>query len=155
MALLFFGKTICPLCEQVIVQGDSTISFPAFITNEADPCFVFSDRAFHTKCVRNNDLGEIAVQRFSEWQSKIGPGKRKCTVCQLEVTQPDNYLVIEELSNDVSSPLHIFNYTHLHKTCIPKWELRDNFIEAAKNVIESKQWKGGYLSHLIHEIESL
>lgn len=152
MALLFLGKTVCQLCKQVIMEGDLTISFPAFIVNEADPCYLFSDGAFHSKCVQNNNIGKQAIQRFDEWRAKVGPGKRKCGVCQLEITDPDNYLLIEGLSGDITSPLHAFNYTHLHKSCIPKWVLRDNFVAAAKNSLDSGQWKGHHIPYLLSQL---
>ena len=152
MALLIFGKTVCPLCDRVIKSGESTHSFPAFVVNEKDPCFIFSDCAFHEECVRQHKLGAYATQRVEGWVSKVGPGKRKCVVCQNEVTNPDDYLLVEHLSDDANDPLRAFNYTHLHKSCLPKWKSRDYFVGLVNKVIASGRWQGGYLAHLLNEI---
>jgi hypothetical protein len=155
MALLLFGMSKCPLCGQVIEQGQSTWSFPAFVLNELDPCFFFSDGAFHEQCVLKHKLGAYVHQRVEEWASRVGPGKRKCAVCKAEVTDPDDYLQIEHLSDREGDPLRIFNYTHLHKSCLPIWESRQHFIELATAVLTLGSWKGCYLAQLIKEMKAV
>jgi len=154
MALLFFGKTVCPLCARIIRDGESVFSFSPFVLDESDPCFFFSDKAFHLKCVEGNQIGGEAIQRFEEWKSKTGPGKRKCSVCELEITDPDNYLLIESLSVDSANALYGFNYTHLHKSCISNWPMKKAFVLAGKSAIESGQWKGSYLPYLVKQIDA-
>jgi hypothetical protein len=154
MALLIYGKSVCSLCDRVIKQEEPTCSFPPFVVNELDPCFVFSDGAFHETCVRKHKHGADALRRVDEWASKVGPGKRKCVVCKTEVTDPDDYLLIEHLSDREGDPLRAFNYTHLHKSCLPKWDSRLRFIELANAMLASGSWKGPYLAWLIKEVEA-
>ena len=156
MALLIFGKSVCSLCGRVIKQEESTCSFPPFVVNELDPCFVFSDGAFHETCVHEDEHehGVEALRCVDEWASRVGPGKRKCVVCETEITDPDDYLFIERLLGRDSDPLRAFNYTHLHKSCLPRWESRSRFIELANAALASDSWKGPYLAHLIGEMEN-
>jgi hypothetical protein len=155
MALLIIDKSVCSLCGLVIKQGEATCSFPPFVMNELDPCFHFSDGAFHEACVRAHKHGADVLRRVDEWASRVGPGKRKCTVCKTEVTDPDDYLLIEHLSDREGDPLRTFNYTHLHKSCIPRWESRWHFLEPAWAVLVSGSWKGPYLARLIKEVEAV
>jgi hypothetical protein len=152
MALLFYGKSVCSLCGKVIDETTPVRSFPAFILNELDPCFLFSDASFHEACVNEHPYGIDVLRRFDEWHSKVGPGKRICVVCKEEIISPDNYLLIEHLSDRESDPLRVFNYTHLHKSCIPRWKSRSRFIELANAALASGFWKGYYLNKIINEL---
>ena len=154
MALLIYGKSVCTLCGKVIKQNEPTCSFPPFVMNELDPCFVFSDGAFHEDCVSKHAHGADALDRVNEWDSRVGPGKRKCVVCKTEVTDPDDYLLIEYLTDRESDPLRAFNYTHLHKSCLPGWASRSRFIELANAELAVGSWGGPYLARLVREIET-
>lgn len=153
MALLIYGKTVCSLCGRVIEQNEPTCSFPPFVVNESDPCFVFSDGAFHEACVHKHKHGADALRRIDEWASRVGPGKRKCVVCRLEVVDPDDYLLFEHLSEREGDPLRAFNYTHLHKSCLPRWEIRPRFVELASAALASGFWEGPYLARLLSELD--
>ena len=50
MALLFRGKTECPLCCKVIAKDDEVVGTTHFIADQTDPLWKFSDAAFHRKC---------------------------------------------------------------------------------------------------------
>lgn len=50
MALIIYGKTVCPICGNVIKEGQEVIAFSPFILNELDPLYFFNDAAFHTQC---------------------------------------------------------------------------------------------------------
>jgi hypothetical protein len=157
MALLLRGKSECSLCGQIIKDEDiaSVRLFPAYVLNELDPCFLFSDASFHETCVSKHPYGSYAIRRAEEWYSKVGPGKRKCVVCAEEVIDPDNYLLIEHLSDREGDPLRAFNYTHLHKSCIPKWGERLRFIELVNAAVVSGLLKSPYFDRLINEIRDI
>jgi hypothetical protein len=121
--------------------------------NEADPCFLFSDGAFHQACVRQHPQGHEALRRLQQWSLNVGPGKRRCAVCQKEVTDPGDYLLIEHLSSRPSDPLAAFNYTHLHQSCLPKWSNRLQLIELIRQEMNAGTWKGPYLSQLRQALE--
>ncbi|MBL8297957.1 MAG: hypothetical protein JNN30_06350 [Rhodanobacteraceae bacterium] len=152
MALLIYGKSVCALCGRVINQNELTCSFPPFVVNELDACFVFSDGAFHEACVRKHMHGIDALRRVDEWASRVGPGKRKCIVCEMEVADPDDYLLIDHLSDREEDPLREFNYTHLHRSYVQKWNSRSRFVDLAAAALASDSWKGPYLIRLIEEI---
>jgi hypothetical protein len=153
MALLLYGKSKCPLCGHVIKESEPAYCFPAFVVNELDPCFFFSDGVFHEVCLKQHPHGSDAIRSAEEWYSRVGPGKRKCVVCKEEVVDPNNHLLIERLSGQRADPLHAFNYTHLHKSCISKWEERLRFIDLVKATLASGAWKGAYLNVIINELE--
>ncbi len=50
MALLFRGKSRCPLCDQVIATGDEAFLSPAFMEDARHPLWRFSDAAMHASC---------------------------------------------------------------------------------------------------------
>jgi predicted nucleic acid-binding Zn ribbon protein len=142
MALLIYGKRVCSLCGKLIKQEDPSCSFPPFVVNELDPCFLFSDGAFHEACVLKHKHGVDAIRRVEEWAANVGPGKRKCVVCKTEITDPDDYLLIEHLSDREGDPMREFNYTHLHKSCLSRWEGSSRFTDLANATLASNSWKG-------------
>lgn len=154
MALLFIGSTLCTLCDKVVNEGDSYQSFPAFIMNELDPCFIFTDGAFHEACVRNHAQGADALRRVDEWKLNVGPGRRKCAVCGHQVTEPDDYLLIGKLSDCENDPLRLFNYTHLHRSCVSRWNRASAFVDLASAALGSGSWKGGWLAQLIEDVKA-
>lgn len=152
MALIIYGKSSCSLCGQTIERDDAVVSFPAFVVNELDPCFALSDGSFHEACLHKDVRAGEALRRVEEWAAHVGPGKRQCAVCGMQVVDPDNYILIEHLSERDDDPLSFFNYVHLHRTCIPKWDARVRFDALAKDRLASGAWKGSYLPHLIEQI---
>jgi predicted nucleic acid-binding Zn ribbon protein len=152
MALLIFDQSKCTLCGKPITKNEPVCSFPAFVTNELDPCLAFSDGAFHEACVLKHEDGPRAISRADEWGANTGPGKRKCAVCKKEITDHNDYLLVEHLSDDDNNGLKAFNYTHLHKSCIPNWKDRLTFIDLINAANTSNLWEGPYLGQLISAI---
>ena len=52
MALVFRGKSKCGLCDQIISESDTVISFPPFLPSD-HKFGKFSDAAFHETCFTN------------------------------------------------------------------------------------------------------
>jgi hypothetical protein len=73
MALIILGKTPCPLCEQPIKETDELVSFPAFISNQLDPLFPFSDAAFHAACFHQHPLSAEAEVCYAETVKRAEP----------------------------------------------------------------------------------
>lgn len=153
MALIYQSKTLCYLCEKIIASSDEVIAFPAFILNELEPLFLFSDTAFHKKCVLNHPLGNQVPERLEEWYAKTGPCTRKCRVCHQEIMEPDNYLLIEHLTSDSDHPLYDYNYTHLHKSCLGIFQDREKVRMLIKQLNHSGKWSGSYLQTLYDSLE--
>ena len=148
MALLVRGKTVCKLRRNVISGQDSAIAFPHFVVNENDVLFEFSDAAFHEACVLKHPHGGEAVGRADEWVSRTGPGKRTCCVCGKEIRDPDDYILIEHLTAEEDSPLHRYNYTHIHRSCVDSWIDRSRFLDLLSELEASGEWSGPYLNQI-------
>ncbi|WP_157597797.1 MULTISPECIES: hypothetical protein [unclassified Rhizobacter] len=154
MALLFVGRTLCPLCGIVIKEGEKAHVFPPFVMNSKDVCFDLSDAAVHATCLDADKRREEALRRVVERVEKVGPGKRKCVVCALEIIEPEDYLFIDYLANAVTHALGRFNYTHLHKSCAPRWGESRGFVKLASEAIASDAWGGPYLAFLLRDIKA-
>jgi len=155
MALIISGKSTCPLCGLVMQKDEEIYGFPAFVGDESDPIYPYSDAGFHTACLAADPLGMIAIEAVDEWYANTGPGKRHCTVCGVEVMNHDDYLGLDYLARSADHPLRRFNYIHLHKSCVPRWEARAEFIATAKEVIAAGEWAGNVLPRLVARLEKL
>ncbi len=65
MALVFRGKSRCPICGDVIGQEDDIVATTHFITGREDPLWRFSDAAMHKKCFLSWELRETFVAQFN------------------------------------------------------------------------------------------
>jgi hypothetical protein len=148
VALLIRGTTKCPLCELVIADGQRAVGFPAFVSNEADPLWKFSDGAFHEDCVRRDDLAIAAERRLQRIRENNQPGRRRCRVCQRSITDPEDYFPLGHLTDDAEHPLHRFNFLHLHRTCLGRWSELGLVAELASKQLESGEWKGEGMERL-------
>ena len=50
MAVVFFGNSKCPLCNEVIHEHEDIELFPPFVVNKSDPYYIFNDAGLHKKC---------------------------------------------------------------------------------------------------------
>jgi hypothetical protein len=50
MALIFLGRSTCPICSQIINADDSIVSTTAFINDVNHPFWRFNDAAMHQVC---------------------------------------------------------------------------------------------------------
>lgn len=73
MTLLIRGRTVCPLCDKVILRDDKVVGFPAFL-GQSHPMARFSDAAFHAECFAasgDKDAVETLFRRYREiWDSR-------------------------------------------------------------------------------------
>jgi hypothetical protein len=152
MALLIEGSTTCGICGLLIENGASATLFPAFALNENDRCYPYSDGAFHSKCIQQQQNGDIALRELDNWKAQVGPGKRTCVVCGKQVITPDDYVFIEHMTSDEESPLRRYNYTHLHRHCVPAWVNFIEFTKLASEEIQSGAWGGKYLERLLRQL---
>lgn len=154
MAILLVGKTRCPICGNLIKEGEEAVLFPHFVLNEKDPLYALSDASCHRACVNADALGQAMLAAADEYHKRTGSGRRACAVCGNQILDPDDYLLIAYLADASTDPLGKFNYTHLHKSHIGDWKQADEFLALAKAAIHSDRWRGDALSKLIQEIEA-
>jgi hypothetical protein len=153
MALFISGKT-CKICQKPIENQDDLILFPAFVSNENDPLRLFSDGAFHKTCFLKHPLAGRAEAQLQNFSTRMGPGHRKCAVCNLEIVEPDNYLPTGYLTDDQTDPLSTFNYLHLHRTCLTNFQPRQSLIGQLKARLDSGEWKGRGLEWLVMTLQN-
>jgi hypothetical protein len=149
MAIILLGKTNCPLCGKLLEEGQEIVSFAPFVGNELDPLWSFSDAAFHSLCFHDHPLSVEATARYEEMRKKAGPGNRACVVCKAQIKDPDDYLGLGYLISDPQNPLHRYNYTHAHVSCLPKWSELLHVYDLIKDLKQSGKWKGKGLDDLI------
>jgi hypothetical protein len=86
-------------------------------------------------------------------QAVTGPGKRRCVVCQGEVTDPDDYILQPRLVDEDAHPPHAYNYTHLHESHVSSWKDFNKVVSLLRD-LDSSGWRASSLSSLITELES-
>jgi hypothetical protein len=142
MAIVLLGKTNCALCGKLLEEGQEIVSFSPFVSNELDPLGPFSDTAFHSHCFHHHPLSVEATARYDEMRKRTGPGNRACVVCNAEIEDPDDYLGLGYLLSDPRNPLHRYNYTHAHVSCLPKWPELKHVYNLMQDLKQSGKWKG-------------
>jgi hypothetical protein len=154
MAILLCGMSKCPICGNVIEEGDDAVGFPHVVLNEADPLYVLSDAACHRSCLNGDPLGVPMREVSEQYLANAGPGRRACAVCSVEVRDPDDYLFIGYLADPSDGPLGRFNWTHLHKSHISGWPQAGEFLMHAKATLGRGRWRGSALPEIVGEIEA-
>ncbi len=152
MATILLNKGKCELCGEPINEHHPFSAFPAFILNENDPLYRFSDSVCHDDCLAKHSLALALKRRLNEWISKTGPGNRQCAVCKEEILDPDDYVLIDYLASD-DFPVSRYNYTHLHRSHVSSWVDLDDAIKEIRAYKDSSNWGGGYLVDLIASLE--
>ena len=154
MALRIRGKTSCPLCELVIHESDPVVCFPAFVSNELDPLYLFNDASFHHECFANHPLAEEAGSRNEAISERTSPENRKCTACGQLITEPDDYFCVYHLTDSPADALFQFNYLQLHRSCMADWPLKNELESLLNELNSSGRWKGPALSYLLQQLHA-
>lgn len=145
MALFFPGMS-CVFCHTPMQASDDTVTFPPFVSNRADPLFVFSDAVVHSACFVQHPLSSVATHWYAEARARTGPSQRICVVCGELITDPNDYFGTGLLTRVATSPLYAFNFIHLHRSHGPRWsgleQLRVHLAEAES----SGDWRGPTLA---------
>ena len=73
MALIFPGKTKCPLCGRFLDECDDIVAFPAFVRFDHE-LGSFSDAAFHRECFdrhpKADDVRALYARYRAIWDSR-------------------------------------------------------------------------------------
>jgi hypothetical protein len=153
MALLIRGKTVCLLCGSTIGIDDLAVTVPSFIANRRDHLHRFNDRAFHKTCIEQDPDGLAVLERSAEVTRRLGPGNRRCVVCDRHIDDPDDYLTFGFLTDDDALAAHEFNYLHLHRSHVDAWPEAQRAWEALHALMASGAWEP--ISPLAHLAERL
>lgn len=155
MSLLIQGSTLCFICGQVIEADAFAVGLPAFVWNEADVLLPFNDASMHRTCFEAHPLRAQVEATLEELDRKTGSGRRKCAVCGSEVLDPDDYLMVPRLTDDVASPAHRFNYTHLHRSHVRGWREVGDLERLLEQLEAAGGWKGRVLQELLQQLRQL
>jgi hypothetical protein len=149
---IFVPGMRCSISDQAIKSADDAVMFPAFVGNQDDPLHVFSDAVVHVEAFRKHPLATKAQARYEEFRQRTAPKARLCFICGKQITDPDDYLGLGYLVDDVNHPLNRFNYAHLHRSCLAEWSELPTLIHSLETFDQSGMWKGDGLKSLIKEL---
>ena len=63
MALVFRGKTRCPICGEIHQSGEELFAFPGVNMTDDDPALILNDAAVHKTCLfERPDLAKAAFE---------------------------------------------------------------------------------------------
>jgi hypothetical protein len=143
----------CAISGRQIESADEAVAFPPFVANEADPLHVFSDSVVHAEVFRTHPLAMKAQARLEEARQRTAAGNRRCVVCGRLVTDPEDYLGFGHLVEDRSHPLHRFNFSHFHRSCLATWRALPGLIRDLEALEKSGAWKGDGLKRMISVLQ--
>ena len=159
MAILLLGKSICPICNETIMSTDEYRSFPAFAVNMLDPLFFFSDSSFHWQCLTRHASGAKAISLSERFLEQIKPSNRICYIGGNLIARQEDHIFIDLLSSDPSDNLYQYNFLHLDRNNLGRWEQRGKIVSQLLALQKNGTWqelnsKHSYLGTLIEELAS-
>ncbi|MBN8709292.1 MAG: hypothetical protein J0I10_07915 [Verrucomicrobia bacterium] len=146
---IFIPGMHCAVSGKAIASSDEVVAFPAFVSNQADPLYVFSDAVVHVEAFQKHPLADKVQARYSEFRERNAPKSRLCFICGKQIADPDDYLGLGYLIDDQSHPLFRFNYAHFHRCCLRGWNELPALLDQIKDFDRSGQWKGDGLKWLV------
>ena len=139
---IFIPGMKCNICGKPVIEKSDVKLFPAFLSNEIDPLFVFNDAIIHKECFSAHPMAERVTEILNELVCKIGPAKRYCNICTTIIKNPDEYMNFSCLSSDVSNPLSKFNFTQYHKSCFRNSSIAERIDNMIYEQEKCGEWKG-------------
>lgn len=149
---IFVPGIRCPVCGRDIKAADDAAMFPPFVSNRADPLYLFNDAVVHMSCFREHRLAEAAQARLEVHREMTNPKNRTCLICGEQITEPDDYLAFGHLVGDPKHPLYSLNYAQFHRSCVGRWPAFADVIDNLEALDRSGEWKGDALKRLIKEL---
>jgi len=149
---IFIPGMPCAISGKPIMRVDDLVAFPPFVANEADPLYVFSDAVIDRDVFLSDPRADDVQVRYEEFRERTSPTNRICAVCGNRFTDPDDYLGFGHLVSDPRHPLHPFNYTQVHRSCVPRWDQTDRVLELLERLQVSGEWRGSALARLIDSL---
>ena len=154
MALFIEGMQ-CTLCGKEILSKQGVIGFAPLIANSLDPLYIFHDGTFHTACFYRHPLAHQMQKRVDEWEQETKEWPPSCAICNSVINNPDEYFTFGHLTDDPTSPLHVYNYKQYHLSCLKGWQELSLVLAQLKELEDSHCWGGLVLQSLIVNIDKL
>ena len=149
---IFVPGMPCAISGRPITRVEDVVAFPPFVANEADPLHVFSDAVIHREIFLNDPGANDAQARYEEFRERTAPARRICAACGERITDPDDYIGFGHLVSDPGHPLFPYNYAHLHRSCVPRWDRTERVLELLERLQRSGEWRGSALARLIDSL---
>ena len=97
MGIIWDGKTKCKICNKVLKNSDTIISYPDIIYDKNDPLHFFSGQNFHVVCISNHELSKKAIEILEKNEAYYE--EKKCMISNKLITletikHPDNHIYI-------------------------------------------------------------
>lgn len=137
---IFFQGAICNLCGLPINAAADAAMFSPFVSDRADPLFVFSDSVAHAVCLERHPLSADATHWHAEAVRNRTTAMKVCEVCGKSIQDPDDYFGTGLLSRSVDSPLFEYNFAHVHQSHLDQWPRYEEF----RRCMEATQAEGGW-----------
>ena len=150
---LFIGSAPCAICGKEVTAKDDKVLFPPFVGNTADPLFPFDDAVVHSACLENDPRSTAAKKRVRDIIDVRKRWPKLCSSCGQAITNPDDYDALGHLTDDVSNPLHTWNYLEFHRNCLEHWPNLPRLISLLKEEMHSGRWRGKAMEMCIAELE--
>ncbi|MDF2188611.1 hypothetical protein [Paraflavitalea sp. CAU 1676] len=152
MALIFIGKSVCPICKNVLHEGEAITGFPAFVPNNKDPIYFFNDGGFHQECVPKHEFGNLALKSVSLDYEKVDYTRKICLVSKERIAEMDDYFNTGLLTSDEHEPLYPYNFITLHKKYIKDWELKEDLLQKLIAFKENDRWNDYFGGRLLDDM---
>lgn len=156
MAIVILGESECAICGEVLAEGQDIRGIPNFVLNDNHEFTTLSGRVIHADCFSSHPLASRIREQLSIRDNKIGPHNRVCDICGGTINGPDEFFMIDFLSDDVYDPIHKFNFVQMHwPDCLQSWNSRETLVELLGKRLESGEWKGNGAEYLYKTLTGL
>ena len=139
MALIFLGKSTCPICHNILHQGEDVRGFPSLTGNIKDKLYIFSDKGCHQKCVDAHPFGKMAWDFADEAHKKFM--EKKWWAGGNVITDYRNFYGLGMLTSDETEELFQYNFLTLDVNNIATWKDKEHFLNVAKKFIDERKWQ--------------
>lgn len=151
---IFVPGIRCSISGREISSAEEAVLFPAFVANEADPLYIFSDAVIHKEIFDTHPLSASANARLAEVACRALPANRRCRICKKLVENPDDFIGLGHLVAVEDHPLHEWNYACFHRSCLVGWSDRERLVGLLEALDKSGNWRGAGLRRLIKMLRS-
>jgi hypothetical protein len=148
MALYFANKSKCSLCNGVIFETDERTSFGSMIVSTKSKYFKYSDRNFHTACMKKTGNFEKMAVLAKSYRERIAPQGRICYIDGTLITDVNDWVFIGYWTDEETTLLHSLTFQSFKLSNLREWLLLGPFISE----LESLRMKTSSLDRYITPI---
>jgi hypothetical protein len=95
---------------------------------------------------------ESGPRKVRRTKKHIGPGHRECFVCQNQIADQNQHVMVGHITDKKDEFLYRFNNAQFHRECFSIWGEKNLFIENIKELDQSGKWGGDSLKRLLTDL---